>query len=62
MQDKEGWDLKLTFACIDGTNEGRCADCVSLITLRGQLDFPLCGQREAWGGVKEGVNIKEKQL
>lgn len=31
VQDKEGWDLKLTFVCIDGTNVGHYGGGVNQI-------------------------------
>lgn len=34
--------MKLTFVCVDGTNVGHCAGCMSQITQIGQPDSSLC--------------------
>lgn len=48
VQGKEGWDLKVTFVCIDGTNVGHYAGCVSQITQVGQLNSSLQWPKGSW--------------
>lgn len=60
-QDKGGWDWKLKFTCIVGTNVAHYKDCVSQIAQRGQLDSSLCWPKGSMGrGEREGERKREK--